>query len=139
MKQKRPDALPPARAVNRAVARMNVNDDDRDRATAKIMRLILRHHAHRLGFNKLDARPSQLYRSLFASHDRNTQLIEFYEALNALAAHDAQKAAIVELRLYSGLSLTEIATTLKLSRLRVAIDWTLARAWINGWIRAHRH
>jgi RNA polymerase sigma factor (TIGR02999 family) len=51
-------------------------------------------------------------------------------ALEALAAIDARKAMVVELRFFGGLSIDEIAETLEISPRTVHSDWTFARAWL---------
>lgn len=51
-------------------------------------------------------------------------------ALEQLAAFDARKATVVELRFFGGLSVEEIARTLDISPRTVHADWTFARAWL---------
>jgi RNA polymerase sigma factor (TIGR02999 family) len=51
-------------------------------------------------------------------------------ALEKLAAVDARKAQVVELRFFGGLSVDEIARTLDVSPRTVHGDWTFARAWL---------
>ena len=51
-------------------------------------------------------------------------------ALEELAALDARKAQVVELRFFGGLSVEEIARTLGVSPRTVHGDWTFARAWL---------
>jgi RNA polymerase sigma-70 factor (ECF subfamily) len=52
------------------------------------------------------------------------------EALVALAAEDARKARVVELRFFGGLSVEETAEALQISLRTVHNDWTFARAWL---------
>lgn len=54
------------------------------------------------------------------------------DALTRLAAFDAQKARIVELRFFGGFSVEETARALGVARRAVERDWTLARAWLRG-------
>lgn len=51
-------------------------------------------------------------------------------ALEALAAVDARKAQVVELRFFGGLSVEEIARALDVSPRTIQSDWTFARAWL---------
>jgi len=44
---------------------------------------------------------------------------------------DEQRARIVELRYFSGLSLEETAEALKVSRTTVANDWSMVKAWLH--------
>lgn len=59
-------------------------------------------------------------------------LIALEEALIALAAMDARKALVVELRFFGGLSIDEVADELGVVRSTVADDWKVARAWLAG-------
>lgn len=54
----------------------------------------------------------------------------FDEALKALAEIDAERARIVELRFYAGLTLEEIADSQDLSLSTVKRRWRAARAWL---------
>jgi RNA polymerase sigma factor (TIGR02999 family) len=58
------------------------------------------------------------------------ELIALDDALNALAAIDARKARIVELRFFGGLSVEETAEVVKVSPETVLRDWKLARSWL---------
>lgn len=57
-------------------------------------------------------------------------LLAVDHALEKLAAFDARKAQVVELRFFGGLSVEEIARTLGVSPRTVHADWTFARAWL---------
>jgi RNA polymerase sigma factor (sigma-70 family) len=48
-----------------------------------------------------------------------------------LAAIDARKSQIVELRFFAGLTEEEVATVLIISDRTVRREWKLARAWIH--------
>lgn len=52
------------------------------------------------------------------------------EALTKLAAEDPQKAEIVKLRYFTGLSLEEAAEHVGVSRATASRYWTYARAWL---------
>jgi RNA polymerase sigma-70 factor, ECF subfamily len=75
---------------------------------------------------------------------RPNALLGLDDALDALAAFDARKAKVIELRFFGGLSVEETAAVLKISPQTVMRDWKLARAWLMkemaGWLRdLHRH
>jgi RNA polymerase sigma factor (TIGR02999 family) len=53
------------------------------------------------------------------------------EALAKLATIDAQKARVVELRFFGGLSVDETADTLGVSASTVDRDWVFARTWLH--------
>jgi RNA polymerase sigma-70 factor (ECF subfamily) len=57
-------------------------------------------------------------------------LMAIDRALEGLAAEDARKATVVELRFFGGLSMEEIAHTLGVSLRTVHSDWAFARAWL---------
>ena len=52
------------------------------------------------------------------------------EALTALAALDARKARVVELRYFGGLSVGETAEVLSVSEETVLRDWRMAKTWL---------
>lgn len=58
-------------------------------------------------------------------------LVALDDALNALAAIDARKAKVVELRYFGGLSEAEIGTVLGLSVATVERDWRVAKLWLS--------
>jgi RNA polymerase sigma-70 factor, ECF subfamily len=65
-----------------------------------------------------------------APAEADMDLVAVDRALDRLAAHDARKARIVELRFFGGLSMEEIARALDVSVRTVHSDWALARAWL---------
>ncbi len=58
-------------------------------------------------------------------------LLALHDALERFAAHDTQKASLVELRFFGGLSIEETADILNVSPGTVMRDWTLAKAWLR--------
>ena len=61
---------------------------------------------------------------------RARELIALDDSLKALAEMDPQKARVVELRFFGGLSVEETAEVLKVSPDTVMRDWKLARVWL---------
>ena len=57
-------------------------------------------------------------------------------ALDQLAAHDAQKAELVKLRYFAGLSIEETAAALGISERTAKRHWTYSRAWLLDAMRA---
>jgi RNA polymerase sigma factor (TIGR02999 family) len=61
---------------------------------------------------------------------KTRDLVALDDALTALAARDARKAQLIELRFFGGLSVRETAGVLGVSEDTVIRDWRLARAWL---------
>lgn len=100
---------------------------------AQMMRRILvdfarsRHYAKRGG----DACRVSLSEVAVVSPERGEDLIALDEALQSLAAIDARKSRIVELRFFGGLSVDETAEVLEVSARTVMREWSLAQAWLH--------
>ncbi len=60
----------------------------------------------------------------------SVDLIALDAALDRLAALDEQKARVVQLRFYAGLTVPQAALALGISESTVARDWQFARAWL---------
>jgi RNA polymerase sigma factor (sigma-70 family) len=58
------------------------------------------------------------------------ELLMLDSALDDLARLDPRQAKVVELKYFAGLSESEIAAVLSLSRATVAREWQSARAWL---------
>ena len=67
---------------------------------------------------------------LIVSPEREAGLVELDEALERLAAIDARKAQVVEMRFFGGLSVEESAEALKVSEVTVRRDWQFAKTWL---------
>ncbi len=57
-------------------------------------------------------------------------ILQLDDALNALAAEDARKCQVVEMKFFGGLSTDEIALSLHVSPDTVLRDWKLAKLWL---------
>lgn len=60
-----------------------------------------------------------------------TDLLALHEALNRLAAMDADQSRIIELRYFGGLTIEETAEVMKSSPATVKREWQMARAWLH--------
>lgn len=60
----------------------------------------------------------------------DSNLVALDRALEELAARDARKAQVVELKFFGGLSMEEIAQALGVSLRTAHNDWAFARAWL---------
>ena len=57
--------------------------------------------------------------------------LDLDEALTRFAALDPDKARLVELRYFAGLSIPEAAAALGVSSATVGREWAVARAWLR--------
>lgn len=64
--------------------------------------------------------------------EASLDVLELDEALERLAALDARKARVVDLRWFGGLSHAEVAELLGVSVRTVEGDWAFARAWLRS-------
>jgi RNA polymerase sigma-70 factor (ECF subfamily) len=68
--------------------------------------------------------------ALVAGGERTIDLVALDEALERLAAIDAEQARLVELRFFGGLTVEETAEAMNISPATVKRHWTVARAWL---------
>ena len=68
---------------------------------------------------------------LAVGKERDAEIMALDEALVALAAVDARKSQVVELRFFGGLTVEETAEVLKVSPETVKRDWRFARSWLH--------
>jgi RNA polymerase sigma factor (TIGR02999 family) len=78
-----------------------------------------------------DMRVLDLDEALAAAKEPGTDLVAVDDALNSLAAVDARKSQVVEMRFFGGLSVKETAAVLKVSPETVQRDWKLAKSWLR--------
>ena len=67
--------------------------------------------------------------------DTDERVLAVHEALERLAALDAEKAGVVKLRYFVGMSVEETAEALGICERTVRRHWTFARAWLFDAIR----
>jgi RNA polymerase sigma-70 factor, ECF subfamily len=99
--------------------------------SSRLMRRILVDAARAKGYQKrgAGAQKVSLDEALAVSEPAQS-LVAVDDALTALAAFDARKAQVVEMRFFGGLSVEETAEALKVSVDTVMRDWKLAKAWL---------
>jgi RNA polymerase sigma factor (TIGR02999 family) len=68
--------------------------------------------------------------SLVRGGEQSIDLLALDEAIDRLAALDADQARIVELRFFGGLTVEETADAMGISPATVKRHWTIARAWL---------
>ena len=62
--------------------------------------------------------------------DAGDEVLSVHQALDGLAAVDAQAAQVVKLHFFAGLTLEEVASALEISSRTAYRDWAFARAWL---------
>lgn len=140
LRRERPGhTLQPTALVHEAYVRMAGQDRAawKNRAqffgvAASMMRRILVDHARALNVAKRAGRlvKVELQDDLAVVAAPDIDVLALDEALTRLAAFDARKTAVAELRFFSGLSVEETAQVLGVSVATVEREWQVARAWL---------
>ena len=137
--ERRDHTLQPTALVHEAYMRLaeQTRMDWKNRAqffgvAAQMMRRILVDHA-RAG--KMAKRSGTLMRvdlddRLGAQPAADIDVLALDEVLTRLAAFDARKCAVAELKFFAGLSIDESAEVLGVSTATVEREWKAARAWL---------
>jgi RNA polymerase sigma-70 factor (ECF subfamily) len=100
--------------------------------TAQAMRRILVDHArgHQAAKRGGDAEKIPIEDAFALSNDRPDKFLALDESLRRLAELDPRQEQIVEMRVFAGMSIEEIAGLLNISPATVKRDWTMAKAWL---------
>jgi RNA polymerase sigma-70 factor (ECF subfamily) len=101
--------------------------------TAQAMRRILVDHArgHQAAKRGGEEEKIPIEDAFALSNDRPDEFLALDESLRRLAEVDSRQEQIVELRVFAGMSVDEIAGVLKISTATVKRDWTMAKAWLS--------
>ena len=107
---------------------------------AQMMRRILVDYARSRAYQKrggaLTNVPVDVEQNILIAPERGPELVALDLALERLAAFDARKAKVVELRYFGGLESQEIADVLGISAVTVTRDWKIAKAWLRQELNA---
>ncbi len=87
-------------------------------------------HAQKRGARDTENVSITVLANLGAEAPAQVDLIAIHEAMQALERSSPRAARIVELRVFGGLSETEIADVLGVSRPTVSRDWATAKLWL---------
>jgi RNA polymerase sigma-70 factor (ECF subfamily) len=143
LRQQRHDhTLQPTALVHEAYLKLGGHEGAgwKDRAhfiavAATAMRQILTDHARRRSAEKRggggDWEKVSLDRAVLPVGEEAVDVIALDECLTKLAALDARKHRIVELRFFGGLSVDEVAEVVGVSKTTVENEWRAARAWLG--------
>jgi len=101
-------------------------------AAAEAMRRILidRARARRAEINGGGLRRVETDAVEIAVEVPDDELLAVHEALDAFAAHDPQKAELVKLRYFAGLTIEEASAVVGISPATAKRYWSYARAWL---------
>jgi RNA polymerase sigma factor (TIGR02999 family) len=107
-------------------------------AAGEAMRRILVDHARRKHSQKRGGPtpPETLEEDRIQLAAPPDELLAVHEALDRLAAEDADAASLVKLRYFVGMTMDETASAMGMSKRSAEGLWTFARAWLRREIRA---
>jgi RNA polymerase sigma-70 factor (ECF subfamily) len=105
---------------------------------AQLMRRILVDHARARRRAKRGGGAAQITLTDVGAHEgpgafdeTSVDTLDLDDALTRFAALDPDKARLVELRYFAGLSIPEAAAALGVSQATVGREWVVARAWLR--------
>ena len=104
-------------------------------AAATAMRHIRIDQARRKKTQKRGGNVQRLELDDVAAPTPDEELLALDDALTQLAALDARKAQLVELRFFAGLNSDQAAAVLGISPTTADRDWAFARAWLRDAVR----
>lgn len=103
---------------------------------ARAMRDILVDYARQKAAQKRggDRQRIPLADDLVLNPQRDEDVLALHEALNALAEIDKQRAMIVELRFFGGMSVKEVSEALGIAERTVGNQWATVRLWLRKFL-----
>src|SRR6266542_581417 len=104
-------------------------------AAATAMRRVLIDHARRKKTRKRGGAMRRQQLEAVPAPEPDDELLALDEALQKLAARDPQKAQLVELRYFAGLTGEQAAAVLGISPTTADRHWAYARAWLRAEVR----
>ena len=145
MAAERPGTLQPTALVHEAFLRLvdqkRLNFQDRGHFFAvavRIMRRVIVDHARARSSWKRGGRDEKvpINEALDAFEARSDEFVALDDALEDLARLDPQRAKIIELRVFGGLTQEETAEVMGISRPTVTRQYKLAKAWLHRQLKA---
>ncbi len=105
---------------------------------AQVMRRILLDHArgHLRKKRGEGQKPVPIDEALAFAPEQSGELLKLDEALERLTKLDPRQGKIVELRFFGGLTVEQTADLLGISPKTVKRDWSVAKAWLHGELKA---
>jgi RNA polymerase sigma factor (TIGR02999 family) len=105
---------------------------------AQCMRRVLQDYGRQRHAGKRNGGKAVPFDEALAKPVAPDTLSRLAEALDGLARLDPRQAQVVELRVFGGLSIEEVATLLGVSTGTVKRDWVTAKLWLKHDIRRER-
>lgn len=107
---------------------------------ALVMRRILVDHARTRRTEKRGGgqRKVSLDETVLLTPEQSDEILALDEALSRLSQFDPRQSRVVELRFFGGLTEPEAAEVLGVAARTVKRDWSIAKAWLYGELRAKR-
>lgn len=108
---------------------------------ARMMRRILVDYSRRRAAAKRGSAtvPVPLDDALGIPVEKQFDFMALDAALDQLAAFDARKSQVVEMRFFAGLKAKEIALVLKTTEATIRRDWMIAKAWLFRHMEGRAH
>lgn len=106
------------------------------RVSARAMRDILVDYARQKAAQKRggDRQRIPLADDVALSPQRDEDVLALHEALNALAQIDEQRALIVEMRFFGGMTVKEVSEALGIAERTVGKQWATVRLWLRKYL-----
>lgn len=100
---------------------------------AKVMRRVLVDHARARAAQRRggDVQTISLDTDLPLSTEHDPDVIALDQALERLAALDPRQAQMVTMRFFGGLTVSEVADVMGISKRAAEAEWTMAKAWLR--------
>ncbi len=145
MARERPGTLQPTALVHEAFLRLvdqkRLKFQDRGHFFAvavRIMRRVIVDHARARSSWKRGGRDEKvpINEALDAFEARSDEFVALDDALEDLTRRDPQRAKIIELRVFGGLTQEETAEVMGISRPTVTRQYKLAKAWLHHHLKA---
>jgi RNA polymerase sigma factor (sigma-70 family) len=84
-----------------------------------------------------DRQRISLASELVVSAKRDDDVLALNEALNVLAEIDSERAEIVEMRFFGGMTIKEVAAAIGKSPRTVDKQWAATRVWLRKYLAEH--
>ena len=140
--EKRKESLQPTLLVHDAYLRLVGNDPERQwngknhffGAAAEAMRRILVEYARRKQSKKHGGKMQRVELTLVPPQDEDdpTDILTLHDVLTELEQQWPDKAQLVKLRYFAGLSVQDAAEVLGISKSSAERSWVFTRAWLHS-------